>query len=110
MSKKKKCTECEECMYWSLPCVVNENNIDYAKRCLHMAETTCVCGRTMKTKGIDHEQYCKNFRKKSDVNREIEIYRDDIFKLRKAITDYEHKRKPLPCSAGTAETKQTNKV
>lgn len=66
MSKKRKCKLCENSMGWALPEQVTSDNYEYAKHCLRVAKTTILCGHTMKTKGIEHEQYCKYFCTKSD--------------------------------------------
>ena len=62
MSRKVKCKMCEKSMRWALPERVTENNYEYAKHCLRMVKNTLVCDRTMRTKYIEHEQYCKYFR------------------------------------------------
>lgn len=68
MAKKVKCIECLEYMNWSLPVKVNKESIDYAKHCLSVAKSSFVCGRTMKTKPINNEQYCKHFCKGENHN------------------------------------------
>lgn len=68
MAKKVKCIECEEYMNWSLPVKVGKQNIEYAKHCLSVAKRSFVCGRTMKTKPLNNEQYCKHFCKGKNYN------------------------------------------
>ena len=68
MAKKVKCIDCAEYTNWSLPVKVNKENIDYAKHCLFIAKRTFVCGRTMKTKPLNNEQYCKHFCKSEHKN------------------------------------------
>ena len=85
MARKVKCSDCDESMLWALPRSVNSNNIGYAKSCLNIAKNTIVCGRTMKTKGIKHEQYCKYFSKKVyDIG-----YCGELERLAKQIEEYE---------------------
>ena len=65
MAKKYKCIECEYAMNWAVPCGKadfdkSEWNI---KRLKHLCLETICCGWTMKTKNVDHEQYCKHFEK-----------------------------------------------
>lgn len=82
MAKKVKCIECEEYMNWALPEKVGKENIEYAKQCLFIAKRTFVCGRTMKTKPLNNEQYCKHFCKseyKNDWNaKKIEVLEEKI--------------------------------
>ena len=86
MAKKRKCIECECSMHWALPRKVTEKNIDYAKYCLNWAKKTIVCDRTMKTKGVNHEQYCKHFVRKI---HEDTWYQKEIEKLEQMINEYE---------------------
>lgn len=88
MARKRRCIDCEESTFWALPRKVTEDNIDYAKHCLNIAKKTIVCGRTMKTKGVNHEQYCKHFVKKG---YECTWYQKEIEELEKMINDYETK-------------------
>lgn len=89
MSKKVKCAECENMMFWSLPIKVNDNNYEYAKHCLVVSKRSFVCGHTMKTKPMDNEQYCKHFEKRifNDSNE------DSIKRLEEAIVEYEKQMK-----------------
>lgn len=91
MSEKVKCKECENSMYWALPRRIGDTNIDYAKQCLSRAKRTLVCGWTMKTKGVEHEQYCKHYRKKDDeyMKADEEDFQRQIGNLEKKIDDYE---------------------
>ena len=88
MSKKVKCAECENKTFWSLPIKVSDNNYEYAKHCLVVAKRSLVCGHTMKTKYINNEQYCKNFKKStSDFYDKENIKR--IKSLEESIAEYE---------------------
>lgn len=87
MSKKRKCIDCKNHMNWALPVRVTEQNIDYARHCLRLAERTFVCGITMKTKRVEHEQYCKYF--KEDSDRFDDDRMEEIAKLRRMIEEYE---------------------
>ena len=65
MAKKRKCIECLEAAPWSMP---RKGELDNAPeyeitRLKRLCTETIVCGRTLKTKNIDHEQYCKYFEK-----------------------------------------------
>ena len=85
MAKKVKCSDCCESMNWAIPLSVNSENIGYAKHCLMIAKRSIVCGYTMKSKGKDHEQYCKHFAKKThNIN-----YQKEIDRLEKQIEEYE---------------------
>lgn len=91
MSKKVKCIECENKMFWAMPIKVNDNNYEYAKHCLTVAKRGLVCGHTMKTKSINNEQYCKHFEKSnSDFSEKENIKR--IKNLEEAIAEYENSR------------------
>lgn len=68
MAKKVKCIECSEYMNWSLPIKVSKQNIEYAKHCLSVVKRSFVCGRTMKIKPLNNEQYCKHFCKGENHN------------------------------------------
>ena len=91
MSKKAKCKMCEESMRWALPERVTENKYEYAKHCLRMAKNTLVCGHTMRTKSIEHEQYCKHFYKKDEcmIDYEMNVEPKRIQKLEEMIKQYE---------------------
>ena len=82
MSKKVKCCECDSFMRWALPERVDKDNYEYAKRVFKLASTTGVCGYSMKTKQIAHEQYCKRFEKNKYLEQEI-------LNLKNAIAEYE---------------------
>jgi len=91
MSKKVKCKECDKSMRWALPGKVTASNLDYAKYCLDAVKRSMVCGQTMKTKNIEHEQYCKHYCRESDerleINKKIELCR--ISDLEKMIEVYQ---------------------
>ena len=91
MSKKRKCINCGNRMNWALPVRVTEQNIDYARHCLRIAQRTFVCGITMKTKQLDQEQYCKYFRE--DIDKRDDDRMEAISKLRKMIEEYEQKHR-----------------
>lgn len=58
MAKKVKCIECDNSMDWAIP------NAEIIKGNEHLQNTLknyIVCGYTMKSKHIDHCQYCKNY-------------------------------------------------
>ena len=92
MGNKRKCKLCEQSMRWALPERVTEKNYEYAKHCLHMVKNTLVCGRTMKTKPIEHEQYCKHYHPKDDIDLDFDIKCEPkrIKKLEDMIKDYEN--------------------
>lgn len=93
MSKRVKCIECHFSSHWSLPCGVSEKNYKYAKLCLQTAKRSIVCNETMKTKPINHEQYCKKFSKKTEMDLKFEpCYLNKILELEKMITEYEESR------------------
>jgi hypothetical protein len=57
MAKKVRCIECDNSMDWAIP--KGEHLKDsYTQRLL---KNTIVCGYTMKTKSIEHCQYCKHY-------------------------------------------------
>ena len=91
MSKKRKCIDCKNRVNWALPVRVTEQNIDYARHCLRLAERTFVCGITMKTKRVEHEQYCKYFKEDSDRCDDDRI--EEIAKLRRMIEEYERRHR-----------------
>lgn len=91
MSKKRKCANCDKRMDWALPVRVGEQNIDYARHCLRLAERTFVCGITMKTKRIEHEQYCKHYRE--DTERGGDCMVGEISRLRRMIMEYERRHR-----------------
>jgi hypothetical protein len=63
MAKKHKCIECDHAMNWAVPsCKGIEDKSEWnIRRLRRLCLETIVCGRTMKTKNVDHEQYCKHF-------------------------------------------------
>lgn len=85
MSKKVKCIECENMMFFAIPRYVNEKNYEYAKHCLKIANRYCVCGYTDKTKPLDNEQYCKHFEERTCNYSN----KERIKKLEEAILEYE---------------------
>lgn len=90
MSKKVKCIECENVMFFYLPSIVNADNYEYAKHCLAVATRKCVCAWTNKEKPLNNEQYCKHFIKK-ERNYPNE---ERIERLKNTIEEYE---KQLAC-------------
>lgn len=91
MSRKRKCKLCKESTGWALPDRVSDKNINYAKHCVTVAKRSIVCGYTMKTKAIEHEQYCKHYEEKSAEEIERDRKRDEsrIRKLEQMIEEYE---------------------
>lgn len=91
MARKVKCKMCEKSMRWAIPERVTENNYEYAKHCLRMVKNTLVCGHTMRTKYIEHEQYCKYFHKKDERELDYDIKAEPkrIQKLEDMIKEYE---------------------
>ena len=91
MSKKRKCKLCRESMGWSLPERITDKNIDYAKHCLAVAKRSIVCGYTMKTKTIEHEQYCKHYKEKSaeEIERDRQYDEARMRELEEMIEEYE---------------------
>ena len=90
MAKKVKCSECTNSMNWALPGKVGEQNYEYAKHCLHAAMTSIVCGEKMRTKAIGHEQYCKKYRPKTELEKKIiDIRKRKITELENQIAEYE---------------------
>lgn len=93
MSKKVKCVECHNSIHWAVPNEINEDNYEYAKYCIKIAKTSIVCGETMKTKSVNHEQYCKKFLKKTEIDLETDsYYQKEISELEKMIKEYEKKK------------------
>lgn len=91
MAKKVKCIDCINSMHWALPVMVRGENLEYAKYCSRIAKRSIVCGETMKTKQINHEQYCKKYREKTEWDKEYDkVYDKEISELEKKIEDYEH--------------------
>lgn len=85
MSKKVKCIECENMMYFAIPSVVDADNYEYAKHCLDVVTKNLVCGCSNKTKLINNEQYCKHFKKRIyEYSNE-----DKIKRLEESISEYE---------------------
>ncbi len=92
MAKKVKCMECTKSMHWALPRQVGVQNYEYAKECLCSAKKSIVCGETMKTKRVDHEQYCKKFVCKTEKDKQCDsVYSGKINKLEDLIRVYESK-------------------
>ena len=89
MSKKVKCCECASFLGWALPERVDKDNYEYAKRVFELASTTGVCGYSMKTKQMAHEQYCKRFEKNKYLEQESEPFKQEILNLKNAIAEYE---------------------
>lgn len=91
MSKKRKCRLCEQSMSWALPERVTDKNVEYAKHCLAVAKRSIVCGYTMKTKGIEHEQYCKYYIEKSEkeIKRDKQYDEKRIRELEQMIEEFE---------------------
>ena len=87
MGRKRKCADCGNRINWALPVRVTEQNIDYARYCLRIAQRTFVCGITMKTKHLEQEQYCKYFRTDTDEYSDDRV--EEISKLRKMIEEYD---------------------
>lgn len=85
MSKKVKCIECENVMFFYLPSIVNADNYEYAKHCLTVATRRCVCAWSNKEKLLNNEQYCKHFEKRTS------LYSNEkrIEGLKTAIEEYE---------------------
>lgn len=75
-------------MSWSLPMAVNHNNYEYAKNCLVAAKSSIVCGETMKTKPVEHEQYCKKYHKKENCFIDKYYYKE-METLERLIREYE---------------------
>ena len=98
MSSKRKCRLCGESMGWALPDRVTSKNYEYAKRCLYMAKNTLVCGYTMKTKRIEHEQYCKHFVPKDEIELDYEenTLVDELNNLENMIKEYEKQNEVIP--------------
>lgn len=93
MSKKVKCISCHNSSHWAVPNEVNEDNYEYAKYCIKIAKASIVCNETMKTKSIKHEQYCKKFLKKTEMDLEYDSYHQkELLELEKMIKEYEESR------------------
>lgn len=93
MSKKLKCVECHNSIHWAVPNEVNEYNYEYAKYCIEIAKTSIVCDKTMKTKFVNHEQYCKKFLKKTEIDLKYDSYHQKkLLELEKMIKEYEESR------------------
>lgn len=58
MAKKVKCIECENSMDWSIPINKELKGNDFL---INTLKNTIVCGYTMKTKTVNHCQYCKYY-------------------------------------------------
>lgn len=58
MAKKVKCVECDNSMDWSIP---NDETLRDNSFLRDTLKNTVVCGYTMKTKGVNHCQYCKHY-------------------------------------------------
>ena len=92
MAKKVKCINCTKQMRWALPKRVEKNNLEYANYCARVAKRSIVCGETMKTTGINHEQYCKKYREKGEHDRNYDnVYSKEIAELERKIEDYKHR-------------------
>lgn len=89
MSKKVKCCECASFIGWALPEQVDKDNYECAKRVFKLASTTGICGYSMKTKQMTHEQYCKRFEKNKYLEQESELFKQEILNLKNAIAEYE---------------------
>lgn len=93
MSKKVKCIDCHNSSHWVLPYRVSEQNYEYAKSCFQASKASIICGETMKTKSIKHEQYCKKFLKKTEIDLETDsYYQKEISELEKMIKEYEKRK------------------
>lgn len=93
MSKKVKCIDCHNSSHWALPYGVSEQDYEYAKLCFQTSKASIVCNETMKTKSIKHEQYCKKFLKKTEMDLEHGSYHQkELLELEKMIKEYEESR------------------
>lgn len=63
MAKKVKCIECDNSMDWAIP---NANTLRGSDFLIDTLRNTIVCSYTMKTKSVDHCQYCKHYEHKED--------------------------------------------
>ncbi|MDD3253093.1 MAG: hypothetical protein PHV18_11085 [Lachnospiraceae bacterium] len=93
MSKKVKCCKCKNSMHWAIPVRVGEKNIEYAKYVLELARKSIVCGDMIpsRSRNIDHEQYCKKFKKMDDSLRENveKCFENELLELEEKIREYE---------------------
>ena len=86
MSKKAKCMDCENLMFFATPLRVNVHNYEYAKQCLYIAKRSIVCGHHGdKVKPMDNEQYCRHLKKSTRIHSNEE----DIKRLEDTIAEYE---------------------
>ena len=85
MSRKVKCANCINASGFAIPMRVGSANYDYAKHVLGSLKRVLYCKEIGKTKPIEHEQYCKYYKKS-------EYYfanQSDIEKLETMIAEYE---------------------
>lgn len=66
MAKKVKCMECDNSMDWSIPNIGKIKGDTFLQDIL---KNTIVCSYTMKTKTIDHCQYCKHYEHNGDFRQ-----------------------------------------
>lgn len=91
MSKRVKCGDCYYGMDWALPRRVDESNYEYAKHCLNLGRNTIYCSQVMKTKWRTHQQYCKHFRVKNEVDLKLDdISQRELDELEEKIRKYEN--------------------
>ena len=96
MASKVKCIDCAKSMHWAMPCKVTEENYQYAKYCLEISKRSLVCGENHKTKRIEHEQYCKKYCKKTELDLCMDkVYIKEISDLEQMISDFEQQKKEV---------------
>lgn len=84
MAKKVKCIECDNSMDWSIPDADDLKDNSFLKNTL---KNTIVCSYTMKTKTVNHCQYCKHYEHESDFRQKCRAMYER--KLEKAISEVE---------------------
>lgn len=95
MAKKVKCIECENSMDWDIPRAEVLKDSDFT---IGTLTKTILCSETMKTKTVDHCQYCKHYEPISDWRRKCrEMYEkelQEVLKKVEVLRESEAKREP----------------
>ena len=97
MSTKHKCRECVCASIWATPSYVNEGNYEYAKHVLDALNRSICCTERGKTRLLNQEIYCKDFRKTDEYGWSAERFEKSrqvqVKELEQKIKNYEERTK-----------------
>lgn len=90
MAKKVKCKNCLNATSWAYPKNISSENYEYAKDCLNTIKSTICCADSWncKPRPVEHEQYCKKYKKDADEIMEKRRFKA-IYCLEAQIKEYE---------------------